>query len=260
MDKIRTIIRKEWAEVFKNRLVLFTVLLLPLFFSVMPLVALYFTNSEGAGGVSNVPPQMASICGDLGYGACIQVYVLYQFVIIFMMLPLIIPASISAYSIVGEKTTRCLEPLLATPITTMELLIGKALGSIIPAVAATWGGFAVFAVGARLITSNPAVAARVLDPIWLLTVFVVGPLLSVASVSVSIMVSSRVSDPRTAEQVSMVIIVPLLAVFFGQTAGLFTINITFLLAVLVVLLAADATLVYFAGRLFERETILTRWK
>jgi ABC-2 type transport system permease protein len=74
------------------------------------------------------------------------------------------------------------------------------------------------------------------------------------------MVSSRVNDPRAAEQLSMVVIVPVLAVFFGQIAGLFIINRQFVLVAALVLLALDAFLVSLAVRVFQREVILTRWK
>lgn len=261
MDKIRTILDKEWAEVFKNRIVLFTVVFLPLLFTAMPLIILYATHSTGAGGeAADLPPQFAHICRGLAGDACAQVFIVYQFLMLFMILPLAIPVAISAYSIVGEKTTRCLEPLLATPITTIELLVGKGLAAAIPAIVATWAGFGLFAIGARFMVTHPAVYARLLDPMWLIAVIVVGPLMAVAAVQVSIIVSSRVSDPRTAEQVSMVIIVPLLGVFFGQMAGLFILDTRFILATAVVLVLVDIGLVYLGVRLFQRETILTKWK
>ena len=261
MNKIQVIIDKEWAEVFKNRLVLFTVIVLPLFFTAMPLVILYATSSNaGNSDVMDMPPQFARICGDLAGAACTQVFIVSQFMLLFMMLPLAIPVAISAYSIVGEKTTRCLEPLLATPITTIELIVGKGLAAAIPAIVATWGGFAIFAVGAWFIVTNPAVYARILDPMWLIAVIVVGPLMAVAAVNVSIIVSSRVSDPRTAEQVSMVVIVPLLGMFFGQMAGLFLLDTQLILATAVALALVDIGLVYLGVEMFQRETILTKWK
>jgi ABC-2 type transport system permease protein len=261
VNKIQTIIDKEWAEVFKNRIVLFTVIFLPLLFTALPLVILYATGSSaGSGEASDMPPQFALVCRGLAGDACAQVFIVYQFLMLFMMLPLAIPVAISAYSIVGEKTTRCLEPLLATPITTVELIVGKGLAAAIPAIAATWAGFSIFALGARLIVTNPAVYARILDPMWLIAVIVVGPLMAVAAVNVSIIVSSRVSDPRTAEQVSMVIIVPLLGIFFGQMAGLFILDTRFILATAAVLVLVDIGLVYLGVGMFQRETILTKWK
>ena len=261
MNKILTIIDKEWAEVFKNRVVLFTVVLLPLLFTLLPLVILYTMNSAGPGGaVNDMPAEFTRMCGDLRGAGCMQVYIIYQFMLLFMMLPLAIPVAISAYSIVGEKTTRSLEPLLATPITTAELILGKGLAAAIPAIGATWVGFAIFVIGARMLTQNPQVAARLLDPTWLIGVIVLGPLLAAAAVSMSIIVSSRVSDPRTAEQLAMVLIVPLLGVFFAQIGGLVLIDAGFMLAMVGVMLLVDAGLVYLGVRLFQRETILTKWR
>ena len=58
----------------------------------------------------------------------------------------------------------------------------------------------------------------------------------------------------------MVVILPLLGLFFGQIAGLFLINRQLISLFAVVIAALDALLIYLAIRLFQRETILTRWK
>src|SRR4030066_2009481 len=262
MNKIKTIVRKEWAEVFKKRMVLFSVIFMPLFLSIIPLVILY---AMGSSGVSNadteLPAQFQQLCkNNMTTGQCMQYYIVSEFLIMFMLIPLFIPVNIASYSIVGEKTTRSLEPLLATPITTGELLMGKNLASVIPAILATWAGFAIFAIGSIIITGGGALASALLDPMWLIAIFLAGPLMAVLSVNFSIMVSSRVNDPRVAEQLSAVVIVPLMAVFFGQIAGLFILNSTQILLMCVVLAFLDVLVIYLAVRLFQRETILTRWK
>ena len=262
MNKIKTIVRKEWAEVFKKRMVLFSVIFLPLFLSVLPLIIMSSMGGSSINSASaELPAQFLQICKpNMNAGECTQYYLASTFMIMFMMIPLFIPVNIAAYSIVGEKTTRSLEPLLATPISTGELLAGKNLASVIPAIIATWAGFAVFAVGALIITGRGVVAQALLDPMWLIAIIITGPLLSILSVNFSIMVSSRVNDPRVAEQLSAVVILPLLAVFFGQIAGLFILNSTLILLMSLVLVFVDVLMVYLAIRLFQRETILTRWK
>src|SRR5205085_1933357 len=210
-QRIRTIIDKEWAEVFKNRLVLFTIGFMPLMFTLLPLGVLYATRgslADTGGSASDLPPQFAQLCASIPEAECMQVFILNQFLVLFMVMPLIIPVSIAAYSIVGEKTTRSLEPLLATPISTGELLLGKCLAAAIPAVLATWAGFLIFALGAPLVGAGPAATRQLFSPVWLLAVFVIGPLIAVLAVNFAIMVSSRVTDPRVAEQTSAVIIVP----------------------------------------------------
>ena len=74
------------------------------------------------------------------------------------------------------------------------------------------------------------------------------------------MVSSRVNDPRVAEQISMIIILPVLGGFFGQVAGLFILNKEIISVVAIIMVIADVLMVYLATRLFQREQILTRWK
>jgi len=262
MKKISTIIKKEWAQVFKNRMVLFTVIFLPLLFTAMPLIILSLMRNSGAGDLtSDMPAQFSNLCPqDMSGGECFQVYLLTQFVLLFMLMPLIIPVNIAAYSIVGEKTTHSLEPLLATPITTAELLTGKNLAAATPAILATWTGFLIFISGASLIVSSPQVIRTLLEPMWLLAIGLVGPLLSVLAVNFSIMVSSRVNDPRVAEQLSALVILPILALFFGQISGLFFINRRIILLIAVALAVLDGIMIYLAVRLFQRETILTRWK
>ena len=58
----------------------------------------------------------------------------------------------------------------------------------------------------------------------------------------------------------MVIIVPVLGVMFGQLGGLLVINVPLVLISAVVLAALDFILVYFGARMFQRETILTKWR
>ena len=172
MNKIKTIIRKEWAEVFKNKLVLSTVIFLPLLFTAIPLIMLYATAEGGGEELTNdMPAQFSQSCAEgLSAGECFQVYMVNQFMLLFLMTPLIIPINIAAYSIVGEKTTRSLEPLLATPITTTELLAGKNLAAATPAVVATWIGFLIYVVGAWIIVDNPLVVKSLLDPMWWLAI------------------------------------------------------------------------------------------
>ena len=267
MKKIKTIVTKEWMEVFKNKMVIFTVAFLPLIMTAIPLAMLYsmrgtssaVTTSQTAG---QLPKELTSqICSaDLTGSECFQVYMVSQFMMLFMLIPVAIPGSIAAYSIVGEKTTRSLEPLLATPITTIELLVGKCLAAVIPAVAATFAAYGVFSAGAFLLISNKTMLQAFFEPQWLIAIFLLGPLLALLATTFAMMVSSRVNDPRVAEQVSMVIIIPVLGGFFGQVAGAFVLNSQLILIVALVMIALDALMMYLSTQVFDRESILTRWK
>ena len=89
----------------------------------------------------------------------------------------------------GEKSTHTLEPLLATPISTGQLLTGKALAAAIPSVIASLIAFLIFATGTYFLAASPAVALQLFSPLWVIGIFVVGPLLSLAGVSLAVMIS-----------------------------------------------------------------------
>ena len=230
MKHILTIIDKEWSEVFKNRMVLYTMIFLPLVFIIMPWGMLYFIggsiDASMPGEVADVPPAFLAVCGpDMTASDCMQIYLINMFLLLFMMMPVIIPVTIAAYSIVGEKTTRSLEPLLATPITTFELLAGKSLAAAIPAIILGWVSFGIFLLGLVIIGTSPNVIRYIVSPTWLLAVLVAGPLMAIAATNFALYVSSRVNDPRVAEQISVLLVIPILAGLIGQLAGLIVIDI-----------------------------------
>lgn len=262
MEKVKTIVLKEWAEVFKNRMVLFTVAFLPLILTALPLVTLAATASF-EGDISNTNTAPDEFFGDLCIGLseldCTQVYMLNIYTLMFMMLPVIIPASIASYSIVGEKTARSLEPLLATPITILELVAGKAIAAIVPAIVVTWLAFGVYVIGAWFMVTK-TIFAYLVAPMWLTAVFIVGPLLALMAVASAIMISSRVSDPRVAEQLSAIVVLPLLMLIIGQSVGFILIDQRVIVLMGVIVAVLDAGLLYLAVKVFQRETILTRWK
>lgn len=263
MKKIAVLVGKEWAEVFRNKLVIFSVLFMPLVFALLPLGILYTTIGADLTAIESefgpILEQIGPACGPLQGLQCTQLLLLQQFLILFLMMPAIIPITIASYSIVGEKTTRTLEPLLATPITTTELLAGKAIAAALPALLASLVCFAIFATGTTLMVGSE-VAGRLFSAIWMVGIFVVGPLLSLTGVSLAIMISSRVNDPRAAEQLAALLILPLVALFLGQMFGAVSLNQSLLLSIAGALVFVDAALLYFAIRMFQRETILTRWK
>ncbi len=262
MDRIRTIIDKEWAEVFKNRLVLFTVTLLPLLFTALPLIVLSSIKGGTANGVGMTDPtgSLTSNCGSLSPTDCIQVLMVNEFLLLFMILPVMIPITIAAYSIVGEKTTHSLEPLLASPISTVELLAGKTLAAVLPGIVATWACFLIFILLLPITGVSQAVRTYITGPTWLLAIAVIGPLMAVLAANFAVIISSRVNDPRVAEQFSAILLVPLLIVLFLQIAGVIIVNVQFVLIGILGFIALDCLVIYLGSKLFQRETILTRWR
>jgi len=176
----------------------------------------------------------------------------------FMLLPAIIPLAIAVYSIVGEKEQSTLEPLLATPVTDTELFLGKALASVIPAVIINWISFGLFLIATRILAG--AFLLETLTMPWLVSIFGLSPLLSLFSVGVTMIVSSRASDARAAYQFSSLAILPGLIPLIAFSTMKTLISMWLILLEAGLLLIAGAVVLWIAIRLFRREQILTRWK
>lgn len=195
----------------------------------------------------------------LSLESAVEAFLFQQFLVLFLLVPIVSAVSLAAYSVVGEKQGRTLEPLLTTPLSTPELLIGKAVASIIPSLAMEMAGVAVYLV-LIAIFGSPGVLATLVTVRTAILLLVVGPLASLAALQATIAVSSRASDPRSAQQVAVLVVLPLVLMFVGQLAGAFFLTSALLVAVAAVALAAWVLLVMLSVALFERETILTRWK
>lgn len=258
MVKVRAVIGKEWAELRRNRVALSVVTLLPTLFVLLPLLVIVFgaqvASPSEVAELCRLQPQLAAHSD----AELFATFVANQFLLLFLVMPLAVPMTIAAHSIVGEKQGRSLEPLLATPITTSELLLGKGVAAALPGVAATWLAYAVF-LGLGGLLSGGLLLRVLLDPTWLVGIFLLAPLLAGLAVGIGLIISSRVNDARLAEQLGMLVALPLFALLVGQAVGLVRLGPLVLLGLAAVALVANLLVLRIAVRLFERETILTRW-
>ncbi len=257
---VAAVLEREAADLLRNRLLLLSILGPPVVIVVGPVILGKLAAGRAlpaglAGTLVVGRPEWASLNpGDLA-----AAYSFQQFLLFFLMLPAFIPLSIATFSIIGEKQSRTLEAVLATPIRTGELLAGKAIAAAVPGIA---GGLLAYLGFAGLVRAlcGPALFGIVSAPDWLAATFLLGPAIALLSVVLGVLVSARANDPRTAQQVGAVIVVPLVGAVIAQAAGRFLVDATgYALAALVVLLIATAGLR--AGSwLFAREAILTRWR
>jgi len=245
-----TVLRREWMEMLRNRLLLATIL--------VPPVALTGERSlppELAAQIIAQKPEWAAFkAGELAGAFAVQ-----QFLVFFLLMPAYIPLSIATFSIIGEKLARSLEAVLAAPIRTVELLGGKSIAALVPGVLAGWTTYVVFVVLASFVY-GPALFGVVTDASWLAGVFLLGPAVGLSSVVAGVIVSARVSDPRVAQQIGGVIIVPIVGLVLIQATGTVLVGPAgyVLLAVIVLIVSLEGLRV--GVRLFNREAILTRWR
>jgi ABC-type Na+ efflux pump permease subunit len=171
-----------------------------------------------------------------------------------------VPLGIASYSIVGEKVEKSLEPLLATPLTDGEILLGKAISAIIPTLVAMYAAAAVFMVGVDVVTFGTL--GYYYFPNWNIAtlLLVLMPVAIVMSVLYSVIVSARVNDVRSASSFGAFILFPLIGIFFLSETSIITLDVNSLLIISGILLAVDVALFYVSTATFRREEILTKWK
>jgi ABC-2 type transport system permease protein len=257
---VLAIVRREWLEIMRNRLLLFAVLVPPAILIALP-VGILVSGQAPSIGPDALARLMAGHPEWAGFSPR-QVFAamgLQQFVLLFLLMPGYIPLAITAYSIVGEKQSRTLEAVLVTPIRTVELLAGKAAAAAVPGVAAAWLAYAVLVSVAAVMLGSPIVATMT-GPVWYSAVFALGPAIGLFAVVAGMMISSRVNDPRAAQQLGMVVMLPLIALIVSQSATGFLSGPTAYLDVAAAVAAVGIVGVRFSVRLFGRESILTRWR
>jgi ABC-2 type transport system permease protein len=257
---VLTILRREWAETIRNRLLMSTILIPPVILTVAPLAVGGLVSdrtlpADFAAQIIAQRPDWATFSPSELAGA----FTVQQFLAFFLLMPAYIPLSIATFSIIGEKQARSLEPVLAAPIRTVELLAGKAVAALVPGLVAGWATYVMFVTLATLVY-GPHLLGVVTDPSWLTGVFILGPAVGLSSVVAAVIVSARVNDPRVAQQIGGVIIVPIIGVTLLQATGTLLVGASGYL-----LLAAIVFLVSLVGlrigvALFDREAILTRWR
>lgn len=267
-DRILALIGKELREFRASPSAVVPVILLIVVCTVLPFLLVYFlpymtgaslTSDRTLADALAVARARAPGLAGMDANSAAEAFLLQQFLLLFLILPIVGAVSLAAYSVVGEKQGRTLEPLLTTPLTTSELLVAKALASFAPALAAEAIGIGLYLAGIWILGS-----AGVLRSLFTMRsailVVILGPAASLAALQATIAVSSRVTDPRSAQQVAVMLVLPLVLMVVGQVAGTFFLTTGWLLLVSLGVLAGWGLLVLLSVALFERETILTRWK
>ncbi|MEI7556964.1 ABC transporter permease subunit [Candidatus Chlorohelix sp.] len=262
MHRTLVIFRREWKEMRKNRTLLQTLAILPLILVLLPMGLVVFFNAVVLDfAEKNRAPETVSSLGLLSGDDNVRllaglVTICFTF---FLPLPAVLPMTIAANSVVNEKEKRSLEPLLATPVTTNEILWGKSLSAIVPGVVVTWGSFILLVVVLSLVL-KPNVFAKLDLLLWFAIIGFWSPALATWATLVGVAISSRAKDARAASQAGSLLVIPLIIFVFGVTLGFITVNWLIFVVGLLVWVAAAAITFWIAGKLFDRETILTRWK
>jgi ABC-2 type transport system permease protein len=265
---IQNILRKEWALLFTDLNSALTVTLLPFLIVGQGILYIWLVFRFGSEAMLTTPvfqtalQKLAeSIPGvtQLPGKEQILVLLLNQFNFFLLLIPTIVAISVATFSIVDEKLSGSLEALLATPVKTWELLLGKALAGAIPALVTTWISAGVFLlVVSRLGWGD--LRGFVVTAGWFLTLFLLTPTVAILSFMLGITGSSRAKDARSAQNTVLIIVLPVLALIGIQITGILWFTPSLILVVALAIGIADFISLRAAVHLFRRESIVIQWR
>jgi ABC-2 type transport system permease protein len=266
--RIAAIARKDAAELIRNPGAILPALammlgsLVPAFLVVVMVPFFAGESLEQSGAFRAeiakalmIMPELSSVSGN----AQVQAFVFLQFSLILMLVPIVAAGSLATHAVIGEKQSRSLEPLLATPVTTVELLLAKTLTPFVFGLALTGIAAGLYFFG-MLLVAEPGVWRAVVGTRMAILLAVLAPLVELAALQVSVIVSSRTNDPRSAQQMTSLLILPVTFLFVAQMMGAFIVGPAAMLVGAGSLAVLNAVLLWIGIRVFHRETILTRWR
>jgi ABC-type Na+ efflux pump permease subunit len=233
--RVAAVMRKEAREFRRNRFVISTMSVMPLVFLITPMITLFRVPDSASG------TQVRAAVGVMS--------------LLMLIVPIVIPPVIAAYSVVGERDQGTLEPVLTAPVRASELLLGKAAAAFVPSVGISYAIYLIAAVSLR------AGAAQVVSTVvWgapqMLAQLLFTPLLALWAIWVGIGISTRAGDVRVAQQLATLAGIPLLGVTSLISFQLITPSVPLAIGLALALLAADIVAWRVVSRLFDRERLI----
>lgn len=233
--RIGAIFRKEIRDYRHNRFVIMTMALLPLIFIALPIIEIFTIKAT---------------VSSQALKTRIGLSLLYM-----LLIPAIVPATLSAYSVVGEREQGTLEPVLITPIRREEFLLGKALAALLPTLVIAYAMFGVFLACAALF-AHPVVSSAVFEPSHILVQLLFTPLLAGWSIWVGIAISARASDVRVAQQLGSFASLPPLVLVALMSLNVIPLSLGLTVGLAVLLLLVDGLGWRFVSTMFDRERLV----
>ncbi|MDF1563567.1 MAG: ABC transporter permease subunit [Deltaproteobacteria bacterium] len=255
MRTIWILLQRELRDTLRSPALLASMISLPITVVVVPLVLVVYLDRAAPEATRAAIQQLYELKAEDPTELLVEA-VAFAWLPIFLLMPVFVPILLSAQSVGGERERKTLEPLLATPVSTTQIVLAKSLASVVPAVLLCWLSAAVFIGGLDWVAYRGNGSLPLPDLPWAVGVLVLGPLLSIFGNAVAVAISARVRDPRAAQNLAAMTVMPVIGLGITQIAGGVRLGIGFYVVATVVLVALDVGLVYLAAALFDRERLL----
>jgi ABC-2 type transport system permease protein len=267
-DMVLLVFGKDWLEVRRNWEIMIPILIVPMIFSfALPSLLLLIPGGSSPstgniGGLLGVLPDnvRAELVGFNDKQTTAYLMLTYLFMPFFLLIPAMASSVIASDSFAGEKERKTIEGLLATPLSDAELMVGKILVAFVPSMIVTFASFTAYTALVDFLGFG--LFGRLVLPTinWILVILLLAPTVSIAGIAITVIVSARVKGFREAQQLSVLIIVPIMGLVIGQAFGFLLLVPEVILILFTVFAAIDVLILKIGLSMFEREEILSRIK
>ena len=270
LENAMLVFSKDWREIRRNWQVIGPLVVVPMLITVMlPLVIILIPTIITIPGTSlNIPVTMfenlplevkLEIAGMNISQQMTYVFLLYFFAPFFLIIPIMASSVLASDSFAGEKDRKTIEALLATPLTDGELLLGKILVSFIPSMLVTILAFTVYSAVVD-VAAFTLFGGRILLPnlLWLVLIFCVTPAVSLAGIGITVIVSVKVKGFREAQQLSALLVLPIMLLIFSELGGLIMFGPIMLALLIAGFVVMDLIVFRLGISIFKREDILAK--
>ncbi len=230
--RIGAIARKEIRTYRRTGSIIWAMAVIPFVFLIQPIISVFTLSSEAAAQLSH------------------RHELLYM-----LAIPALVPVLLASYAIVGERQEGTLEPVLTTPIRREELVLGKALAVLAPSIVIAYLVFGVF-VAVVALFAHPGVSSAIIRGPDVLVQVLFTPLIAGWSVWLGIAISTRVSDVRVAQQLSVLASLPTVALTTLISLNVIHPSTQIAVALAVVLIIGNRLGWRFVSSLFNRERLI----
>jgi ABC-type transport system involved in multi-copper enzyme maturation permease subunit len=234
---IRAVVAKDWTAVRRAKAVVIPMAVVPMLLLVLlPLVLGLVARGAAAPGADSLIHRLPGTLQHAlrGVPARQQLLVLvdgYLLAPLFLIVPLMVASVLAADALAGEKERRTLEGLLHLPIADRDLFVAKVITAFVPAVAVSWAGFLLFC-GVADAVGWPVTHRLILPtPLWSVVIFWVAPGVAALGMGIMVRVSARARTTQEANQLGGAVVLPLIFLAVGQSAGLLLVTLPVALAI-----------------------------
>lgn len=237
------IAKKDMLLIWRRKSLVGLLVAIPIFFGIaLPVLIRVLIERKGFS-----PGTFENLIGAFGF--------------LFVVFGAVIPLYISSYGIIGEKIEKSLEPLLSTPTSDSEILMGKYLATFIPSLISVYVGAVAYMAFIDFFTASDF--GYLFFPNWAfgILILIAMPITVTYAITLSVFVSSKVNNVMAAYQSGGVTLIPFFVIYVMGEIGLIKLTNTTNIFLISGVLLVVAILMYFVSKgTFGRERILTQWR